>query len=218
MMSSSDILGFLSLAGYMAMLVWMFRFGFGRDKNRVNLSNHGPENFSDTIRTARMVSPDQGMITITDLKSDYRVLFRSYNFPEGGSGLEFGFPVTEWSEPHSPSLCNELRTRGIPFREARETYGDFGAGIHVDCGKDINKAVDLARLCLFDLYGLSPDSRFQTSPSRWPDHEDVVSADADGYRPLRDFNKVMGMPSLSLTMRAAAYAVGFIFCSYPALW
>ena len=165
-----------------------------------------------------MVSPDQGVITIADLNSEYRVLFRAYNFPNGGSGLEFGFPSTEWSQAHLDSLREGLLEQGICFRAVSEPFGDFVADLLVDCGRDIDKAADLARRCFVDLYGLAPNSRFQISPSSWPAREDVVIADGEGNKSLREFCNVMGMPALNLSLRASAYTASLIIFCYPALW
>lgn len=216
--SYSDVFGFLSLTGYLAALGWVFLFAFRKSKNDIDLVDHGSDSFPNTIRSALLRSPDQGVITIADLNSEYRVLFRAYNSPNGGTGLEFGFPSTKWSQAHSPSLRDELLKQGISFREAREPYGDFVADIHVDCGRDIEKAVELARRCFFDLYGLALNSRFQISPTSWPDREDVVSANGDSDVSLREYTEVMGMPDPSLTMKATAYTAGLILFGYPALW
>jgi len=57
-----------------------------------------------------------------------------------------------------------LPTDGIPFRETRGSAADATAFIRVDCGSNIEKAVELAHRCFFDLFGHAPDpnARFQS--------------------------------------------------------
>lgn len=224
-MTISETLGFLSLVGYLALFgqaAWITR---SKSKDSWGLYNHGFDKMLEVVEHALRYCLNRGSMIVADRNSKHHVLFRKYILRERELGLEFGFPDAEWSRPHVPALRAELTTRGIPFREVLESYGTNIAIIHVDCGRDMDKAVDLARLCFFDLFGLCQDTRFKSSPLRYsslgvdvddPRYENPPAA--KWWSAFRDSWRAKGLADPALALRFAAFTVGLMFVSYPALW
>jgi hypothetical protein len=144
-MTISEALGFLSLAGYLALLGQAIWKSWSMSKDRWGLYDHGFDKMPEVVEHAFRYCLNRGSMIVADRNSKHRVLFRKYILRERELGLEFGFPDAEWSRSHVPALRAELTTRGVPFREVRESYGTDVAIIHVDCGRDMEKAIDLAR-------------------------------------------------------------------------
>lgn len=224
-MTISETLGFLSLMGYLALFgqaIWMTR---SKSKDRWGLYNHGFDKMPEVIKFALRHCLNGGSMVVADRNSSHRVLFRKYILRKGEIGLEFGFPDTEGARSHVPGFLAELTSTGTPFREAHENYGADTAIIHVDCGQDLNKAVELTRLCFFELFGLSLDAQFKSSPSGYSSVHDHV--DDPRYRnptaskwwsTFRARWRAQGHPDPNLLLKYAAFTVGLMFVCYPALW
>jgi len=221
----SEVLAFLSLLGYAALLgqaIWK-TWLMGQDD--WGLYNHGLDKMPEVIKWALRYCLNQGFIVIQDRNSEHFVQFRKYILRNGGYGLELGFPEAPWSRTYFPKLRDALTAEGTPFRETRESQGEVTAFIHVDCGQDIDRAVELARLCIFDIFGLGADCRFKSSPSNYSVLYDVVD-DPDYANPAasqwwstwRAREQAKGRPDPALVFKAAAFTFGFVFCCYPALW
>lgn len=226
-MAISEILGFLSLTGYVALFglaswkTWM------TSKVTWDLDDHGFDKVAEVVKYALRFSLNRGVVVIAEGNSDCYVLFQQYILSNGEYALEFGFPDAEWSTTHASTLRSGLAAERIAFREVFESYGEVNAFIHVDCGQDVNKAVGLARRCFFDLFGLASDSRFKSSPLDCSTvHEDVDNPEFEspavsefwrGYRDQWQWEG-KGRPDYKLTMRAGAFGIGFVICCYPALW
>lgn len=155
-MTISGSLGYLSLAGYLALLGQAFWKTRDMSKDRWGLCNHGFDKIPKVIDYALRHCLNRGFMVITDRKSYHCVVLRKYILRNGERGLELGFPDADWSASHAAALRAALKSEGVSLREASERYREVKASIHVDCGRDINKAVELVRRCFFELFGLPP--------------------------------------------------------------
>lgn len=223
-MALSELLGFLSLAGYVALLGRASWLTWRRPKSSWGFSDHGFDKMPEVIEVALRTCLNRGFIVIEDRDSEHFVQFRKYILRNGEYGLELGFPEAPWSKAYVPKLRDTLTADGLPFRETREFIGDVTAFIHVDCGQDIDMAVDLTRRCFFDIFGLASDSRFKSSPSNVSALQDHVDNPDYENSSLRQFWpawradwRAKGLADPKLLMTGAAFTVGFVFC-YPALW
>ena len=224
-MTLSEILAFLSLLGYVAILGQAIWETWSTNKDRWGFYNHGFDKVPEVIRWALRCCLHQGFVVIEDRDSEHFVQFRKYILRNGEYGLELGFPEVGWSKAYFPKLRDALTADGTPFRETRETRGEVTAFIHVDCGQDIDMAVDLARRCFFDIIGLALNTRFKSSPSNYsvlhdhvddPDYVDPSSA-SDWWSTWRAREQAKGRPDPALLLKAAAFATGWLIC-YLALW
>jgi hypothetical protein len=151
------------------------------------------------------------------------IRFREYILRKGEYGLELKFPESPWSKYYFPTLREALPTDGIPFRETRGSAADATAFIHLDCGSNIEKAVELAHRCFFDLFGHAPDpnARFQSKLENYSTLEEVDDPDHQAPKSWREYwfrYRATGLPDPKLIMKTAAYGVGLFFCCYPTLW
>ncbi len=224
----SEILGYLSLAGYLAVFCQAVWLTWLKSRDDEPIYGHGFGKVPEVIAWALRHCFHQGFIVIEDRESNRFVQFRKYIpvLTKHGYGLEFAFPNAPWSKPYLPKLREALGEDGIPFREARETHGDVTSFIYVDCGQDTEMAVDLARRCFFDIFGLAPDTRFKTIASDYSVLGDEVvdhrvqnpSSLGQLWRALRAKFLAFGLPDPNLFMRFAGYTAALLFLCYPALW
>jgi hypothetical protein len=218
----SGILGFLSLLGCLAVLGQALWKTIAMTRNRFCFSDHSFDEIPKVVRLVLRHCLNQGTVVITDRHSKRFVRFRKYIPRKGDYGLDLEFPETAWSEGYFSKLRDSLITEGNPFRETREVASDVTALIHVDCGKNIEKAAELTRRCMFELFGQTPqpDTRFKSTVENYSSFDEV---DDPGYEHpswSQSSEKLRSRTGIDfkLAMKAAAYTVGIFLCCYPALW
>ena len=224
-MALSELLGFLSLMAFLALLGQACWKAWRTSRDRWGLYDHGFDKMPEVIKWALRYCLNRGIIVIEDRNSEHFIQFRKYILRNGEIGLEFGFPEAPWSTAYFPQLRDAMTASGTSFRETRETYGRVTAFLHVDCGNDIDKAVALADLCFFKIFCLAPDARFKSRPSNYSIlYEDVEDPDyvnpsstSEWWSLWRAKEQVEGRPGPALTLMAGAFMAGFLIC-YPALW
>ena len=223
-MALSELLGFLSLMAFLALLGQACWKTWRMSRDDWSLYDHGFDKMPEVIKRALRYCLNRGVIVIEDRNSEHFIQFRKYILRNGEIGLELGFPEAPWSTAYFPQLRDTLTASGTSFRETREPYGKVTGFIHVDCGKDIDNAVDLAHLCFFEIFDLAPDTRFKSKLSNYSNLNDDVD-DPDYVDPptsewwsiWRAKEQAEGRPDPALTLTAGAFTAGFLIC-YPALW
>ena len=224
-MTLSFALALLSLFGYLAVIAMAVQATCAEnrekaDPNSWQMSNHSFDNMPEVINWALRHCLDRGHITIKARGAAYAIRFNKYIPRKGAYGIEFSFPVAEWSTPLLPRLRAALAKDGVRFRETPRPIGD--SWLWVDCGQDVGKAVDLARRCFIEIFGLSADTRFQTKPKSFYPYEDIVNdpdyADAGALHnhwlsaQARKRAEGHSGPPLALRICAAFYFIGFMLC------
>ena len=211
-MTHSLALAVLSLIGYLACIARAIRNAYVQhraeaDAGNWHVSNHTFDKMPDVMEWAIRHCLDRGYITVKARGSAYAIRFTKYIPRKGEHGIEFSFPSDESLTPFLPRLRTALTAKGIPIRETR------GASIlRVDCGQEAGKAVELARLCFFELFGLPADTRFKTKPKRYSSDEEYVK-DPDyfhrmslseywKYLEARAQGKGQSIPPIGLTLKA----------------
>lgn len=225
MVAIPETLAFLSLLSFAALWVRAIRKTWKKGKDKWGLYKHGSDRIPDVINWALRYCLRRGFIVIEARNSEHFIQFRKYILRNGEIGLELGFTDASWSKAHFPKLRETLTANGIPFRETRETYDDFVTLIQVDCGQDIDRATYLARLCFFDLFGLSEDTLFRSSPTNYSElHDDVDDPDYAnpvGFRnwwsALRGREQEKGRPDPAPVLMSVAITAGWLIC-YVTLW
>ena len=223
-MGFSELLGFLSLTAFLAILGqagWKTR-QLSRDDWALN--NHGFDKMPEVIEWALRYCLNRGFMVIEDRNSEHFIVFRKSISRNGKIGLELGFPEAPWSTRYITELQDALTTSGTSFRKTRKYYGDFTTLIHVDCGQDIDKAVDLAHQCFFEIFGLAPGTRFKSKPSYYSSLNDDVDdpnyvnpSTSEWWSVWRNREQEKGRPDPALLLKGSAFTIGLLIC-YPALW
>jgi hypothetical protein len=72
-------------------------------------------------------------------------------------GLQFDYPLADWSKPYYEKLKSILNNNQIEFEIQKTNYEKVPEFIVVDIKKDIEKALYLSTLLLKELYGLSKE-------------------------------------------------------------
>jgi hypothetical protein len=220
----SEFLGFLSLAGFVALVGQASWKTFGGTKDGWSFQNHGVDQLPKVLEFALQSCLNDGTIVIENRRFEHFVQFKKYIQRDRKFGLELGFPNADWSTKHSQKLRNFLTTNNIPFREKSENVGQVNSFTLVDCGQDINLAVRLARLCFLDVFGLASDVRFKSTVTDNSTVTDVVD-DPDYVNPTasqwwtawRSNQRAKGRPDPKIVLTGAALTMGQIIC-YPVLW
>lgn len=191
-------------------------------KNSFSFSNHGFDKIPRAIEHALRYCLNEGTLVITERLSGRFIQFRKYIPRKGEYGLDLEFPKTARSEGYFSELRRSLVSDSIPFRETREVAGDVTALIHVDCGKNIEKAAELTRRCLFDFFGQTQnqDARFKSSFENISSLDEVDDPHYE-HPPWSQISEKLRSRTgidFKLAIKAAAYIVGVFLCCYPALW
>jgi hypothetical protein len=228
-MTLSLALGLLSLLGYLAIIGWAVwetwvETNAQAEASGWRMGNHTSDDMPKAIDWALRHCLDRGQITIKGRGSPYAIRFAKYKPPLNKYRLEFAFPLTDLSTPFVPQLRTALMGKGFPFRETRDEEGV--TCLSVDCDQDADKAVELARLCFFELFGLPADTRFETKPKNYStlqDHVDNPNYIDQGSLSERwklwqerALEKGQTVPPLGLMLKFAGCAFG-IFFGHPIL-
>jgi hypothetical protein len=72
-------------------------------------------------------------------------------------GLQFDYPLAEWSKPYYGKLKEIFEQEGIEFQIEKTDQKGVSEFIVVDVGKDLDKAEKISRLALTGVYNQSPD-------------------------------------------------------------
>ena len=143
-------------------------------RNRWHFGNHEVDNLPEVLRTVLKRCLNGGSVVIEDRRTGQFVQFRKYILAKGDYGLELGFPDAPWSRAFFPKLRDALTAKSIRFRETGRSAGDITNFLHVDCGKDIAKAVEISRLCFFGIFNLARDTRFKSTLSDYASLDEQV--------------------------------------------
>ena len=184
----SALIGFLSLAGYILSLAMAVlkpsSQGSGDDRC---IQDHGPDRLAEIIDLAFRSCKKQSFMVIAARSSKHFVQFRKDQLESGATGLTLWFPEAAWSATYLRKLRHLLLANDIEFWESRDQVFRF---IHVDCGGDVSSAFSLVHLCFYRVFGLSPQTRFNSrvfAPLK-PSVQSSVTAGGTSSAPKFDSN------------------------------
>lgn len=96
-----------------------------------------------------------GFLVIQVPNSPLFLQFAKYVTQEGRAGLQFDFPLADWSRSHWQPLIHAVTTHGFPFMFQKGSDGtEF---LVINLNQEIDRAAWLARLVLRTIYGLMDD-------------------------------------------------------------
>jgi hypothetical protein len=119
-----------------------------------------------------------GTLILSVRRTELFVQFRKYIGPSESIGLEFCFPRAAWSEPYYGKLLGALADREIPFRRERvedPVPGGVSEFVMVDCGATGDRALELTRLTLLEVFGCSSTDPIEARLQGVSVHDELVS-------------------------------------------
>jgi hypothetical protein len=231
-MTLSFALALLSLLYFIGVFAWGLHRSSAeteakRNSSEWRMSDYGFDQMPDAIKWALHYCVDRGHITVKAQGGPYAIRYIKYIPNEGPGGIELAYPIADWSTPLLPRLRAALTADGIRFRENSRPLGN--TWLRIDCGQDVEKAVDLAGRCFFDIFGLPADTRFETKPKRlyfvrdnssaqtWPETTSLSDL-SEYWEDIQDRNREMGhtLPPLALLKGAMVFGLGMFVC-HPVL-
>ena len=162
-MSPSQVLAYLSLAGFIASFGYVIHRTRQQRKNSWDFTDHGLERLPDVLGFALRSCLNEGSVIIEDPLSERFIQFKKYIHRDRTYGLEMGFPDATWSKDYCEAFRAKLRAGEIPFREDFVNVGEVKSFVLVNCAQDLHIAEELSRFCLLELFGLRPDCRLKST-------------------------------------------------------
>jgi hypothetical protein len=104
---------------------------------------------------------DRAFIIITDIPTDRFVQFAKYVRPQREIGLQLGFPRVEWSEEFYEAVQAFLEAHDIPFSIQPTGAPPVTEMLHVDCGRDVDRATFLVERIFRDIFAIPADRSFR---------------------------------------------------------
>lgn len=92
-----------------------------------------------------------------DKKFKRFVQLSKYIVRKGKVGLEFDYPLAEWSKPYYDQLKEILAEEDVTFEIQKTDEEMVTEFLNIDFKKDLEKAAHICRLIFQRLYGLKPD-------------------------------------------------------------
>jgi hypothetical protein len=115
----------------------------------------------DYLQTLLRRGYDRAFIVITDIPTDRFVQFAKYVRPQREIGLQLGFPRAEWSEAFYEKVQALLEDHDIPFSIQPTGARPVTEMLHVDCGRDVDRAIFLIERIFRDIFAIPADRSFR---------------------------------------------------------
>jgi hypothetical protein len=143
--------------GAAALLAWIFVYR--RPRVTQHLEEIGVNDFRRCLEVLLTRGYDLGFV-VFELPGDQRFLeFSKYIKDQTLIGLQLDFPLAPWSEPYYEQVKGLLERKGIPYLVEDTPNGPVREFIQVDLGHDLDRAADLAREIVEQVFRMSPDTR-----------------------------------------------------------
>lgn len=105
---------------------------------------------------------DTGFVVIIPRGTKYFVQFKSYILRDGRRGMEMSFPKADWSKQFFGRLQQYCDANGVGY-EIRIGENDPMSFLVVDCQTDIDRAHDLIKAVVGEIFGLNVDRQYHVT-------------------------------------------------------
>ena len=152
MLSIIIVLGALLLVSAIVFVVKLRRYA-GQWRN-LRLTEVGP--YVDMLLRRGY---DHAFLVIWEMNSPRFVQFAKYITENREYGIYLGFPKAPWSEPYYEAFRQELRENGIDAVSEPAGTGLVTEFTNVDCGTDVDRAMQLIQLIFLKVFRSGADVR-----------------------------------------------------------
>jgi hypothetical protein len=136
-------------------VVWKFLLGPVRYGRTVQ------DDLSKFFKTLLYRGYDTGFLVIETPDRKRFLQFRKYIIKRGEVGLQFDFPLAPWSKEYYVALNKILYDREIAYEAKTTTADTVAAFITVDLDQDYEKANELAKIVLLEVFKLRPSDQIK---------------------------------------------------------
>ena len=121
---------------------------------------HTLESISKPIEDLLVRGYDDGFLIIDASGTNYFIQLRKYIITSDNYGIELSFPKAEWSKKFFIQLIDYCDRSGIKYSLSKEdSMKNALEFLHIDFGKDVNKAHGLIKKIITEIFGLSKSTK-----------------------------------------------------------
>ncbi len=121
---------------------------------------HTLESISKPIEDLLVRGYDDGFLIIDASGTNYFIQLRKYIITSDNYGIELSFPKADWSKNFFIQLIDYCDRSGIKYSLSKEdSMKNALEFLHIDFGKDVNKAHGLIKKIITEIFGLSKSTK-----------------------------------------------------------